>query len=295
MGVLGDIWDWIKGSEPDDSPPSRPNRRSSGREIWICRRCNRQYSGSPICPQCRLDNSREPGVDNPADPQWVSISDWAIYTAIALALAAGFVASGGLGVIGGGAAGAGGAMKPALAIGVGLVTIGAAGPAAAAPAPASGGNPFTQPGAMPTDGKISQGDLELVSASSDPPTDKPYQPYWKIDKDAGTTHYEYQGLTANYFWKVPKRIPKGGTEEIIIRGETTAVKGNRLNATIGVAAPGLTLSPERPIVNETAEGEQSRGRTETVKVTDSTGSGDATVKVYVGYTFRFDYVYRRVP
>jgi hypothetical protein len=151
-----------------------------------------------------------------------------------------------------------------------------------------------RPVSAPSTAAISPGELQLVSSTSDPPTAEPYEPYWKIDKDAGTTSYVYEELTANYFWTVPQSIPKSGAD-ISIRGEATAVEGNRLNATIAVSASGLTLDPEKPFISVTAEGAQSAGRKEVVKVTDPSDSGDATISVYVGYTFRFDYVYRRAP
>jgi hypothetical protein len=135
--------------------------------------------------------------------------------------------------------------------------------------------------------------LDLASSSSDPPTDAAYKPYWTIDKDAGTASYQYQGVTANYFWTVPQRIPQGGDATVKIRGEATAVKGNRMNAMIAVSAVNLTVGPEIAMVNKTAEGEQSAGGSLDVTVADSSGAGEATVKVDVGYTFRFSYVYRR--
>lgn len=170
------------------------------------------------------------------------------------------------------------------------------GPAMTRPRPPTTDSATTKaPAPPPTTVDVSAGELRLVGSSSDPPTDQAYKPYWAIDKDAGTTRYEWpsQGVSADYSWKVPERIPPGGTAEFSIEGRATARKGNRLNATIGVSAVNLTVTPEPAIVNKTAEDGTPDGDALTVKVTDSSGASDATIKIYVGYTFRFDYVYRR--
>jgi hypothetical protein len=135
------LWEWLKeklglggsssgggGSGGGDGRPEVGHR--------VCPNCGGTHGfGVRVCPQTgrRIPDPREVLTGDPKNPTRQTFSNLVIYTTIALVLAAGFVASGGLEAVGGLLAGAGEvATEAAPAVGIGLV---AAGPAGATPAP----------------------------------------------------------------------------------------------------------------------------------------------------------------
>jgi hypothetical protein len=131
MGLLDTIRDWWNGSSGSSGGAGgQPPDRRLDTDTWICPVCGRQRNGAAerICPRC---GSRRP------QPSQISVASWAIGTAIVLALAAGFIASGGLEAIPLGVGLGGGATAETAtgtAVVVGLAT---AEPTTAAPAPTS--------------------------------------------------------------------------------------------------------------------------------------------------------------
>lgn len=125
------MWEWLKeklgwgsGGGGSSGGAGGGSYRDAPRIAWWdCRRCGHGWNGSPICPRCGANNSRPRTVDDPADPQRITIADWAIYTAIALAAAGAIIyTAGGATPFVAGL----GTKTAVVAVGVGLATAGSA-------------------------------------------------------------------------------------------------------------------------------------------------------------------------
>ncbi len=172
----------------------------------------------------------------------------------------------------------------------------------AADKPVEPGSAMTQPRSAPdapvtprkdsssgAAGAALSGDFQLVKSL---PEEIFKRKDWEVNKDAGTVSYSYKGRTATYSWNAPKAIPAKGTT-FKISGSATAVEGDVMNANIAASADNLMLKPDKPIVNRTAEGSKSVNESKEISVTPSASATEAKLSVYVGFTYRFDYLYER--
>jgi hypothetical protein len=165
------------------------------------------------------------------------------------------------------------------------------GPAMTQPRPAATGQATAGSDPLPASTcSVLTGDMKLVGSL---PEQVPERGGWtSVNKDAGTAIYTHMGVSATYNWTVPQAIPTNGTP-VTISGHAKAVEGNRMNANIALSGTNLTLVPEEAIVNRTAEGATTAGEDKEITVTPSPGASSATLSVYVGFTYRFDYLYER--
>lgn len=111
MGMLDWVKDKIWGS-PEGAPTLE---RRKPLQLWICR-CGNRYSGGSVCPNCKVDNSRERTVDDPAPRNFTIVIQGVILTVVVISGVATVIWLGGL--LGTGAT--------ATAVGIGLVGTGTA-------------------------------------------------------------------------------------------------------------------------------------------------------------------------